>query len=86
MNNYNEEVEAQMRGRQLIDHAVRVEYQERYGENMLYLGWLLGAIKSYNKRKGYIIEFKNQKHRLGRETGDSTDWIPSINSPDVKIL
>ncbi len=53
---------------------------------MLYLGWLLGAIKSYNKRKGYLIEFKNQKHRLGRETGDSTDWIPSINSPDVKIL
>ena len=56
------------------------------GGKTLYLGWLLGTIMSYNNRKGYLVEFKNQKDALGRDTGDWTDWVPTVNSPDVEII
>ena len=69
-----------------VDCAVKVEYQEMEGGKTLYLGCLLGTIKSYNNRKGYLVEFKNQKDALGRDTGDWTDWVPTVNSPDVEIV
>ena len=78
--------EGRKKGRALIDCAVKVEYQEMEGGKTLYLGWLLGTIKSYNNRKGYLVEFKNQKDALGRDTGDWTDWVPTVNSPDVEII
>ena len=78
--------EGRKNGRALINYAVKVEYQEKEDGKMAYLGWLLGTIKSYNKRQGYLVEFKNQKDALGRDTGDWTDWVPSVNSPDVEIV
>ena len=78
--------EGRKKGRALIDCTIQVEYQEMEGGKPLYLGWLQGTIKSYNCRRGYLVEFKNQKDALGRETSDWTDWIPSVNSPDVKLV
>jgi len=72
--------------RALIDCAVKVEYQEMEGGKTLYLGWLFGVIKSCNNREGYLVAFKNQKDTLGRDTGDWTDWVRTVNSPDVKIV
>ena len=40
--------EGRRKGRLLIDCVVKVEYQE--GGKTLYLGWLLGTIKSYNRK------------------------------------
>ncbi len=51
MNNYNEEVEAQMRGRQLIDHAVRVEYQEDMVKICYILVGCLGQLKAITNIK-----------------------------------
>ena len=78
--------EGRKKRRALINCAVKVEYQEIEGGKTLYLGWLLGTIKGYNNRKGYLVKFKNQKDALGRDTGDWTDWVPTVNSPDVEIV
>ena len=79
--------EGRKKGRALIDCVVKVEYQEMEGGKTLYLGWLSGIIKSYNNRKiGYLVEFKNQKDALGRDTSDWTDWVLSVNIPDVQIV
>lgn len=75
--------EGRKKGRTLINCSVMVEYQEMEGGKTLYLGWLL---KSYNNRKGYLVEFKNHTDALGRDTGDCTDWVPTVNSPDVEIV
>lgn len=62
--------EGRKSGRALINCTLKVEYQEMENRKAVYLGWLLGTIKSYNSRKGYLVEFKNQKDALERDTGD----------------
>lgn len=75
------------RGKGLIDAAVEVEYKEKNEDGQLcYLGWLTGTITAYNFRQGYLVQFKNQKDCNGNETGEWTDWLPSVNSSDVRIF
>ena len=77
---------ARRRGKGLIDAVVEVEYKEKNEDGQLcYLGWLKGTITAYNSRQGYLVQFQNQKDCNGYETGDWTDWLPSVNSPDVRI-
>ena len=77
---------ARRRGKGLIDAVVEVEYKEKNEDGTLcYLGWLKGTITAYNSRQGYLVQFHNQKDCNGNETGDWTDWLPSVNSPDVRI-
>lgn len=74
------------RGKGLINAIVEVEYKEKNEDGELcYLGWLTGTITAYNSRQGYLVQFKNQKDCNGNETGDWTDWLPSVNSSDVRI-
>ena len=66
---------------------IEVEYKEKNEEGqMCYLGWLKGTITAYNTNQGYLVQFKNQKDYNDNETGDWTDWIPSMNSADVRII
>ena len=73
------------RGRALINTAVEVEYQEKEEGQLVYLGWLKGTITAYNHRQGYLVNFNDQAAATGKRTGKWTDWIPSINSDDVRI-
>ena len=74
------------RGKGLIDAAVEVEYKEKNEDGQLcYSGRLTGTITAYNSRQGYLVQFQNQKDCNGKETGEWTDWLPSVNSPDVRI-
>ena len=79
---------ARKRGKALIHTTVEVEYKGKNEEGKLtYLGWLTGTITAYNSRQGYLVQFKNQNDCSGNETGEWTDWIPSVNSlsSDVRI-
>ena len=68
----------------IVDAVVEVEYKEKNEDGQLcYLGWLKGTITAYNSRQGYLVQFPNQKDCNGYETGDWTDRLPSVNSPDV---
>ena len=59
----------------------------RKGRQKNDISWLAARdSSSYNKRQGYLAEFKNQKDALGRDTGSWTDWVPTVNSPDVEII
>jgi len=70
----------------IVDAVVEVEYKEKNEDGQLcYLGWLKGTITAYNSRQGYLVQFPNQKDCNGYETGDWTDWLQSVNSPDVRI-
>lgn len=82
----NDTERARRRGKALINTTVEVEYKEKNEEgNLTYLGWLTGTIIAYNSRQGCLVQFKNQKDCSGNETGDWTDWTPSVNSSDVRI-
>ena len=75
------------RGKGLIDATVEVEYKEKNEDGQVcYLGWLTGTITAYNSRQGYLVQFQNQRDCNGNETGEWTDWLPSVNSSDVRIL
>ena len=77
---------ARRRGKGLINSMVEVEYKEKNEDGELcYLGWLKGTITAYNSRQGYLVQFQNQKDCNGNETGDWTDWLPSVNCSDVRI-
>ena len=77
---------ARRRGKGLINSMVEVEYKEKNEDGELcYLGWLKGTITAYNSRHGYLVQFQNQKDCNGNETGDWTDWLPSVNCSDVRI-
>ena len=69
------------RGRGLINSSIEVEYQEKNEDGkLLYLGWLTGTVTAYNGRRGCLAQFHQQKDNNGN------DWIPSVNSTDVRIL
>ncbi|XP_068726506.1 uncharacterized protein [Montipora capricornis] len=77
---------ARRRGKGLINSMVEVEYKEKNEDGELcYLGWLKGTITAYNSRQGYLVQFHNQEDCNGNETGDWTDWLPSVNCSDVRI-
>ncbi|KAK2562491.1 hypothetical protein P5673_014156 [Acropora cervicornis] len=64
---------------------VEVEYNEKNEDGEFgYLWWLKGTITAYNSRQGYLVQFQKQKDYNGNETGDWTDWLPSVNYSDVR--
>ena len=59
----------------MIGTRADVEYEENVNGEMKNLGWIKGTIMDYNKSKGYLVQFP-----------DDLDWIPDLNSKDVRII
>lgn len=59
----------------MIGTRIEVEYEENVNGEVKYLGWIKGTIMDYDKSKGYFVQFP-----------DDLDWIPDLNSKDVRII
>ena len=73
--------------RELIGLKVKVEYQEQNSgrTSMDYMGWFEGTVVSYNRRKGYFVQFHDQDIN-GKKIPSWSDWLEDLYTDDVVIL
>lgn len=57
-----------------------MEYQEENNGKMINIGWFRETIIAYNKTTGYLVKFEPLLNGIEEE-----DWIPTINSADVRF-
>ena len=64
----------------MIGSQIEVEYQEENNRKMINIGWFRGTIIAYNKITEYLVKFEPLDNGIEEE-----DWIPTINSADVRF-
>lgn len=75
-------------GRASINRLIEVEHEkkDKSGKVTKYSGWCKGQIVAYRKHEGCLVKFEDRIADDGTVVAGWSDWIPDLNSKDVRLL